>query len=120
MNGRCRVAFDDESLLDALNRSLRNVKHLRARDAAAVAAARALAAKIDAWDEIVQWAVEDQSESGAARPAVPANDNVSLGSFLKYLDALQLLPPVAPVEKGSARPKPKDQLQAMRERLQAG
>lgn len=79
----------------ALDEALDACSHLSARDAAAVAAARALADKIDAWDVIVQWAIEDASETRGARPAVPQNDNTSLGSFLKYLEALQLVPPAA-------------------------
>lgn len=87
------AAFEDDSLTAALDRSLRNAKHLRAKDAAAVAAARALARKIDAWDEIVMWAYEDALERGGrTRPKVPEHDNISLGSFLKYLDALGLVP----------------------------
>ena len=59
-------------------------------DAAAVAAIRALADKIDAWDDIVQWAIEDAGAEG--RPKVPANDNVTLPTFLKFCDALGLTP----------------------------
>ena len=83
--------FADSCLEDALDRSLKNSKHLRARDAAAVKAARLLARKIDAWDQIVDWAIEDSADSGG-RPAVPANDNVSIATFLKFMDALGLLP----------------------------
>ena len=90
-------SFDDATVLGALNRSIAAATHLEPKHAGAVAAARALAAKIDAWDTIVQWAVEDahESEARGARPAVPANDNTSLPSFLKYLEALQLVPPAA-------------------------
>ena len=101
--------FDDVSLVAALDRSLRNAKHLRARDAAAVAAARALARKIDAWDVIVDWALEDASMNSNGRPAVPANDNVSLATFLKYMDSLGLLPggeavkPAVKVKAGEPR-----------------
>ena len=92
------MRFEDGPLVEALDRSLRNAKHLRARDAAAVAAARALARKIDAWDVIVEWALEDSR--GEGRPKVPANDNVSLATFLKYMDSLGLLP-----EKVASSPK---------------
>ena len=44
--------FPQETVADALERSLRNAKHLRAKDAATVAAARALAWKIDHWGRI--------------------------------------------------------------------
>ena len=94
--------FDDTTVLGALNRSIMTATHLEPKHAGAVAAARALAAKIDAWDTIVQWAIEDahESEARGARPAVPANDNVSLPSFLKYLDALQLVPPAERAKPG--------------------
>ena len=79
---------------DALEEAVAAARHLTARDAAAVAAARALADKIDAWDVIVDWALDDAADEGS-RPAVPRNDNTSLPSFLKYLEALQLVPPAA-------------------------
>ncbi|WRS30591.1 hypothetical protein U6G28_02575 [Actinomycetaceae bacterium MB13-C1-2] len=88
------MEFPKSSLDAALDRALASAEHLGERDAATVAAARALARKIDAWDVIVGWALEDAAESGG-RPAVPQNDNVSLASFLKYMDALQLVPPAA-------------------------
>lgn len=96
--------FEHESLADALERAIGAAGHLTERDAAGVAAARELARKIDAWDVIVRWAIEDAAESGS-RPKVPANDNTSLPTFLKYLEALQLVP--TPLEK--AKPGPVSQ-----------
>lgn len=90
--------FERESVADALERAIADADHLTARHAGAVAAARALAAKIDAWDVIVRWAIDDAGPVG--RPVVPANDNVSLPSFLKYLDALQLVPPAERAKPG--------------------
>ena len=87
-------SFDDTTVLGALNRSIMTATHLEPKHAGAVAAARALAAKIDAWDTIVQWALDDAAVNDR-RPSVPANDNTSLPSFLKYLEALQLVPPAA-------------------------
>lgn len=109
--------FERESVSAALERSIAAASHLTDRDAGAVAAARALAAKIDAWDQIVRWAVEDAGETG--RPRVPANDNVSLPSLLKFLDALQLVPPAEkkkPGPQSSASPS-QQELNAMREGL---
>lgn len=102
--------FPDQSVAESLERSIANAKHLRASHASAIAAARALARKIDAWDVIAQWAVDDAKDSGG-RPRVPANDNVSIASYLKYLEALGLLPSVAvtaasPAAAGAAKPKP--------------
>ena len=82
--GPVRVGFE-KALANA-----RRQKIIFARHEGTVAAARALADKIDHWDQIVQWAVEDMEDSGAHRPSVPQNDNVSLASFLKYMDALGL------------------------------
>ena len=59
-------------------------------DAGAVEALLALAKKIDAWDEIVDLAM-DQAEDGR-RPTVPQHDNTSLPTFLKYCEALGLTP----------------------------
>ena len=96
------AGFDDVSLEEALRRSVRNAKHLRVRDAALVRAAFDLARKIDAWDQIVDWAIEDAAESGG-RPAVPANDNVSLATFLKFMTTLGLVPPEQEAQHASSR-----------------
>lgn len=103
------TVFEQQSVSEALERSIANAKHLRARHSATIAAARALARKIDAWDTIVEWALDDAAQ-GKGRPAVPANDNVSISSFLKYLDALGLTPedeaPAAGVGRPATRPAP--------------
>ena len=111
----------DESLSEALERSIAAAAHLTTRDAAAVAAARALAAKIDAWDVIVQWAQEDAAQTGA-RPKIPAHDNISLGSFLKYLDALQLVPPSEHRKPGpaSSASDSQRQINEMRQQIARG
>lgn len=84
MAGRVREAFD---------KSVAAAAHLTDEDAGAVEAARALADKIDAWDVIVEWAIEDAEEGPrGSRPKVPQNDNVSLASFLKYCESLGLTP----------------------------
>ena len=124
------TVFPFESVSDALEHSLKNAKHLRMRHAATVAAARALARKIDAWDLIVEWAGEDAAERGG-RPSVPANDNVSIASFLKYLDALGLNPdskePAGAPGRPATKPAPAGQpsqptggVLAFRKRAQAG
>lgn len=116
------AGFEDLSVAEALERSIRNAKHLRARDSAAIAAARRLARKIDAWDQIVEWALDDAAQ-GKGRPAVPANDNVSLGSFLKYLEALGLLTPFeaasSPARPGAV-PPPSSSVLAFRQRAKTG
>jgi hypothetical protein len=106
-----------EALRDALDQAVAAATHLSVRDAAVVAAARALADKIDAWDVIVQWAKDDIAGNPrpGTRPAVPQNDNVSLPSFLKYLEALQLVPPAA--EK--SKPGPPSQASAAQQELNA-
>lgn len=60
-------------------------------DAATVEALLALAKKIDAWDEIVDLAMEQAAESDR-RPTIPAHDTTSLPTFLKYCEALGLTP----------------------------
>lgn len=75
-----------EKALEAASRNLTDA------DAGAVEALRALARKIDAWDQIVEWALDDASETRGARPAVPQNDNVSISAYLKYCDQLGLSP----------------------------
>lgn len=102
--------FPHESVSDALERSLRNAKHLRAKDAATVAAARSLAWKIDHWDELAEQAISDAEAKGkGARPAVPQNDNTSLPTFLKYCAALGLVPeeekPAKPARGKAAKPE---------------
>ncbi len=91
--------FAESSVIDALNASIAAATHLEAKHSAAVAAARSLAARIDAWDVIVEWALDDAAET-ESRPKVPANDNTSLPTFLKYLDALQLVPPAERAKPG--------------------
>lgn len=81
--------FEPLSVLESLNASISVATHLEPKHAATVGAARALAAKIDAWDTIVQWALEDAAES-ESRPKVPANDNTSLGTYSRYLEQLGL------------------------------
>lgn len=79
-------------VLDALNVAVEKAKHLDDDiDAPAIEAARALARKIDAWDVIVEWAIEDAAAT-ESRPRVPQNDNVSLSAFLKYCESLGLTP----------------------------
>jgi hypothetical protein len=59
-------------------------------DAAAVELARCLADKIDVWDKIVCYAVEDADQMEKARPVVPTHDNVTPATFLKSLESLGL------------------------------
>lgn len=89
------------SLTDALEGAITAATHLTGRDAPTIAAVRMLARKIDAWDVIVEWALDDVAGT-TSRPAVPANDNTSLGVSLKYMEALQLMPAA---EKGKPGPE---------------
>ena len=105
------AVFEPLSVLESLEASLAVATHLEPKHAATVGAARALAAKIDAWDTIVQWAIEDahESEARGARPAVPANDNTSLGTYARYLEQLGLTVPAAkssPAKKAAEPPAP--------------
>jgi len=77
---------------EGLETTLAAATHLTALDDAAVEAARALADKIDMWDQIVVWATQDAADRQGGRPAVPQHDNVSIPSFFKALHALGLTP----------------------------
>ena len=109
------TVFEHQSVSEALERSIRNAKHLRAKHSAMIAAARALARKIDAWDVIVDWAHGDMDEMDKKRPAVPDNDNVSASAYLKYLAALGLVAAVPAADGKKAAPQ-KSELDEWRER----
>lgn len=67
-----------------------------------VAAVLALARKIDGWDAVVRLAMDQQED---AKLPVPAHDNTSIPSYLKYCEALGLTPSsavVVKVDKGRA------------------
>lgn len=89
--------FPHESMVDALERSLRNAKSLRAENAAVVAAARILAARIDS---ICETGFID--ENGKL-------DNVSVPTFLKYCQSLglTLVEPAKVGRPAKAKPGPK-------------
>lgn len=89
-------------------------------DAGTIRAAQALADKIDAWDQIVEWAFKDQQEAEAQRCAVPQNDNVSLASFLKYMNDLGLTPAARATATGKATGKAGGAPVGKLEALQAG
>lgn len=80
------------SLFDETVAAVKAATHLTPMDSGAVEAMYALARKIDAWDVIVEWALDDAAEREGSRPAVPQNDNVSLSAYLKYCDQLGLSP----------------------------
>ena len=109
------MKFPVSTVSDALEVALAASTHLTERDAATVAAARALAAKIDAWDVIVDWAHGDMDEMDKKRPAVPDNDNVSASAYLKYLAALGLVAAVSAADGKRAAPQ-KSELDEWRER----
>jgi hypothetical protein len=84
----------DISCVDATERALAAATHLTPMDDGAVEATRKLARKIDAWDVIVQWALDDVAGKRGmeGRPVVPEHDNVTIPTYLKYCDALGLTP----------------------------
>jgi len=79
-------------LVQATEDAITAADHLTSMDDGAIEAMRALARKVDAWDQIVEWALDDSANRPGARPAVPANDNVSISAYLKYCDQLGLSP----------------------------
>lgn len=86
--------FEDESCAEATERALAAATHLTEMDAGAVSAVRELARKIDVWDVIVQWALDDVAGKRGmeSRPLVPEHDNVTIPTYLKYCEALGLTP----------------------------
>lgn len=76
-------------VLDALNDAVERAPHLGNLDKPAVEAARALARKIDLTDEYFEALAEDAAER-KLKP--PAQDNVSIPTFLKYCESLGLTP----------------------------
>lgn len=79
------------SLVDETRASVEAATHLTVKDKGAVEALMLLARKIDAWDVIVGWALDDAADSGG-RPTVPLNDNVSISAYFKACDQLGLTP----------------------------
>lgn len=79
-----------ESIAEATERAIAAARHLTDLDAGAVAALRALANKIDHWDDVVD-AASDQREDGQ-KLTIPVHDNVSIPAYLKYCEALRLTP----------------------------
>lgn len=79
------------TLVEATEAAVDSATHLTDQDQGAVEALLALARKIDAWDVIVEWAIED-ARDGERRPTVPQNDNVSIAVYLKACDQLGLTP----------------------------
>lgn len=76
-------------VLDALNAAVAGASHLGELDEPSVEAARALALKIDMATDYFE-ALADYAEDVGGRP--PSSDNVSLPTFLKYMDSLGLTP----------------------------
>ena len=79
-------------LVTETEKSIAAAAHLTDMDSGAKEAILALARKIDAWDQIVEWAIDDAVVRPGTRPAVPQNDNVSISAYLKYCDQLGLTP----------------------------
>ncbi|WEV68728.1 hypothetical protein OZX73_05400 [Bifidobacterium sp. ESL0775] len=96
--------FEYTSVFDALNRSIRNAKHLSAKDSATVATARVLAARIDS---IAKNGFTD--ENGKL-------DNVTVPTFLKYLQALGLTSAIVEKPSGKSKAKTADPLSAFKQR----
>lgn len=80
------------SLVESTEVAIQAAGHLTSMDDGAVDALRLLARKIDAWDVIVEWALDDAAEQDGARPKVPQNDNVSISAYFKACDQLGLTP----------------------------
>lgn len=84
------MADGDNDIIEATDRAIASATHLTDADVGAVEALRVLARKIAAWDQIVEWALEDAGNE--RRPSVPANDNVSVSAYVKTCEQLGLTP----------------------------
>ena len=80
------------SLVEETLASFAAATHLSEKDNGPKAALLLLARKIDAWDQIVEWALDDAAEREGSRPTVPQNDNVSISAYFKACDQLGLTP----------------------------
>lgn len=94
------------SLVDETLKAFEAAAHLTDADAGAKEALILIARKVDAWDVIVSWALDDAADS-SRRPAVPIHDNVSVSAYLKGCEQLGLTPSgraallkAKPAEKG--------------------
>jgi hypothetical protein len=84
----------DLTLYEATEKAIAAAKHLEDdRFLGSKAALLVLARKIDAWDVIVKWAVEDRDrDAKGGRPTVPQNDNVSISAYAKLSEQMGLTP----------------------------
>ena len=97
--------IEEETVSEALERSIRNAKHLRSVHSASVAAARMAARRLDELDAN-GWEIDGKL------------DNVTLPTFLKYMDTLGLTPGVSGKQAApAAGPKPRNELAEMRKKL---
>lgn len=99
------LKFEHLSVVDALERSIRNSKDLGARQSALVATSRVLARRID---RLADSGFVDQNGK---------LDNVTVPTFLKYLQALGLTVESADKvqpQSGRGRQSPSDALESFR------
>lgn len=82
----------DFDIIEATETAIIAAEWLTDADKGSVEALRALARKIQAWDQIVDWALDDVALRPGARPKVPENDNVSISAYAKLSDQLGLTP----------------------------
>lgn len=100
-----RLPGSGESVASATEAAIAAATHLTPMDGGTLEALRKLARKIDAWDQIVEWALDDKAgkHGWEGRPVVPEHDNVSIPTYLKFCESLGLTP------AGRVRlPKPKE------------
>ena len=107
---------EQDSVVDATEMALAAASHLTDMDAGAVETLRALARKIDAWDVIVEFALDDAAGRDE-RPKVPQNDNVSIPTYLKFCESLGLTP-AGRAKLGPVKEKPGGKLAHLRSAAQ--
>lgn len=77
------------NILDATEAAIRAAKHLTEMDRGAVETLRALALKIDLQD-VYYEALQAEYQARGLKP--PAQDNVSIPTYLKFCESLGLTP----------------------------
>lgn len=95
------------TVVEATELSVKAAIHLEydGRDAGAIAALLAAARKIDDWDRVLDNYFEQLEVEPDSKAKPPAQDNATLGTYLKYCESLGL----TPSSRGSlvAAPAPK-------------
>lgn len=108
------------TISDETQRSIDAAAHLdrEGKDAGAIAALLAAARKLDDWDRVLDAYFEQLEMDPESTVRPPAQDNATLGHYLKYCEALGLTPAArGELASGKKSPGgPKDELAAFKQK----